>query len=103
MKTGPSKELALEIGTINKAVLSLRALDHPLRQKILHFIHLNKRVFVTEIHKYFKIEQSVASDHLAILRNENLVLTEREGRFIYYSVNYFELKRLHHLLQSLIL
>ena len=41
-----------------------RAADHPLRQKILLFIHQNLRVNVRTIYKKLKIEQSVASHHL---------------------------------------
>ena len=43
---------------------------------------------VTEMYVKLRIEQSVASQHLAILRRANIVLTKREGKFIFYSVNY---------------
>jgi DNA-binding transcriptional ArsR family regulator len=39
------------------------------------------------VYAKLKIEQSVASQHLAILRNANIVVTEREGKFIYYTIN----------------
>jgi DNA-binding transcriptional ArsR family regulator len=42
---------------------------------------------VTEIYVKLRIEQSVASQHLAILRHEGLVTTERNGKIINYSVN----------------
>ena len=101
MKTGPPTELAMNAGDIKLGALILRAIDHPLRQKILEFAHLHKRVNVTEVHTKFRMEQSVASDHLAILRDARLVVTVREGRFIYYSVNYEELDRLNHLFEQL--
>lgn len=101
MKTSPSNELAIEASEIKSTAILLRAIEHPLRQKILHFISSNEKVFVTEVHTKFKIEQSVASDHLGILRDANLVMANRKGRFIYYSVNHEEIDRLHRLLESL--
>ncbi len=95
MKTDLITELAIETSDIKNAVLLLRALNNSLRQQILKFIHLNNRVTVTEVHIEFRIEQSVASDHLGILREARLVVNERKGRFIFYSVNYKELQRFH--------
>ena len=34
-----------------------------------------------------RLEQSVASQHLAILRKAGIVSTEREGKFIFYTIN----------------
>jgi DNA-binding transcriptional ArsR family regulator len=38
--------------------------------------------------KKLKIVQAVASQQLAILRKEHFVNTERNGKVIYYSLNY---------------
>lgn len=68
--------------------LRVRALYHPLRQRILEVIKSNKnRICVTDIYVKLRIEQSVASQHLAILRNQGFVKTEREGKTIWYSVD----------------
>ena len=90
-----TNDLAIDTGEVKKAALLLRALNNSLRQKILEFIHLHSRATVTQVHNQFNIEQSVASDHLAILKEAKLVLNERQGRFIFYSVNYQELNRIH--------
>lgn len=100
MKTDLNTELVIETGNIKNAVLLLRALNNSLRQQILKFIHRNNRVTVTEVHIEFRIEQSVASDHLGILREARLVENERQGRFIFYRVNYKELERLHLLFEG---
>jgi DNA-binding transcriptional ArsR family regulator len=72
----------------------IRALYHPLREKIIALIDSNKNEMnVTEIYVRLRIEQSVASQHLAILRNENFVTARRDGKTIYYSVNHDEIKR----------
>lgn len=48
---------------------------------------------VNEIFDALQIEQSVASQHLRILRQAELVQTRRDGKFIYYSLNYNRLNK----------
>lgn len=66
----------------------LRALAHPLRMKILEFIDQNDTINVNKIYNTLKLEQSITSQHLRILRLAGLVQTERDGKFIHYSINY---------------
>lgn len=72
---------------LKKAAMILRALNHKLRQQIIKLIDDNKRLTVTEIYVRLRLEQSVASQHLAILRRAGIVKTDRDGKFIYYSVS----------------
>lgn len=72
---------------IKKAALVLRALNHKLRQQIIRTIFEHKRITVTELYVKLRLEQSVASQHLAILRKAEIVSTVREGKFIFYTVN----------------
>lgn len=72
---------------LKKAAMILRALNHKLRQQIVKLIDENKKLTVTEIYVKLRLEQSVASQHLAILRRAGIVKTTRDGKFIYYSVN----------------
>jgi len=95
-------ELLLEEILIRKGAMVLRAVNHKLRQKMMHLIHEGGRMTVTSIYTALRIEQSVASQHLAILRRQNLLITEREGKYIFYSVNYQRLKELHQLAEKLI-
>jgi DNA-binding transcriptional ArsR family regulator len=72
---------------IKKAVIQLRAINHKLRQIMLQYIGQHERINVTEIFNHLLLEQSVASQHLAVLRKAGFVKTKREGKNIYYSVN----------------
>lgn len=80
--------LSIDYLQLKKASLIIRALNHNLRLNIVKMIDEKKKVTVTEIYVKLKIEQSVASQHLAILRRSNIVLAIREGKFIYYALNY---------------
>ena len=59
--------------------------------KILKYIHDHKKVHVNQIFAGLNIEQSIASQHLKILRAEDLVFTTKKGTFIFYSINYDKL------------
>jgi DNA-binding transcriptional ArsR family regulator len=72
---------------LKKAAMILRALNHKLRQQIIRILDESKKLTVTELYVQLRLEQSVASQHLAILRRAGIVKTEREGKYIYYTIN----------------
>ena len=59
--------MKINFHNLKKAALVLRSLNHKLRQQILALIETEKRITVTEIYVRLRLEQSVASQHLAIL------------------------------------
>jgi len=81
----------------------LRAVAHPLRMKILEFIDRNEEINVNKIYNTLGLEQSITSQHLRILRLAGLVDTERDGKYIHYSINYDKLgsavDSIHHFLE----
>ena len=86
--TGAGKEgVVVNFDTIKAAALVIRAINHPIRKKMLEVINLNEGITVTEIYIKLKIEQSVASQHLAVLRKAEVVETSREGKFIHYHIS----------------
>jgi DNA-binding transcriptional ArsR family regulator len=87
---------------VKKASLVLRALNHKLRQQMVKMLDEKQRMTVTEIYVSLRLEQSVASQHLAILRRAGIVKTEREGKFIYYYVNYDRLEQINKMIGELL-
>ena len=71
----------------------LRALAHPLRLKILQFIDQNDTINVNKIYNTLKLEQSITSQHLRILRSAGLVDTEKEGKYRHYHINYARIQQ----------
>ncbi len=69
-----------------------RALAHPLRLRILEFLDKNKSVNVNKIYNSLKIEQSITSQHLRVLRESGLVEFEREGKLVHYAIAYARTK-----------
>ena len=64
-----------------------RALNHKLRQEIIRMIDKKGEISVSEIFIDMRLEQSVASQHLAILRRAGLIIPERDGKFMKYKLN----------------
>lgn len=95
-------ELRIDVMPLKKAALVLRAVNHKLRQQMLKLIHQQGKMTVTEIYVKLRMEQSVASQHLAILRKAGFVNTLRDGKFIFYSVNYARLDQVHSIAHDLI-
>ena len=80
-------DIPIDYNEVRKAVLVLRAINHDRRQQIIQLLDENDKMTVTDIYIKLRLEQSVASQHLAILRRAQVVVTERQGKFIYYSLD----------------
>ncbi|MFP5040437.1 ArsR/SmtB family transcription factor [Parasediminibacterium sp. JCM 36343] len=92
----------LDFAQTKKTAAILRALNHKLRQQMLKLLNDQKKMTVTEMYVKLRIEQSVASQHLAILRRANLVSTKRDGKFIFYAVNYARLEEVNKFIKDLV-
>ena len=94
------KEPILDYSQVYQAVLVLRAINHKLRQ-IIELIEENEKMTVTDIYTKLKIEQSVGSAQLAILRRAGVLSTERDGKFIYYRVDTERINHISRLVEEL--
>lgn len=81
------EEVQLDYMKIQNSALILRALNHDLRKHIIEMLNENGPMVVTDIYVKLRIEQSVASQHLAILRKAEIVSTSRTGKYIHYELN----------------
>lgn len=94
-------DILLDYAELKKAVLVLRAVNHKLRQRMIDLLEENKKMTVTDIYVKLRLEQSVASQHLAILRRAGVVQTERNGKFIYYSLDKSRLGHISNIVEDL--
>jgi len=79
-------KIQLQIEKLEKAASKLRAMAHPMRIAIIDMLNNGNRMSVTEIYKKLKIEQAAASHHLNILKNKGVLISQREGKKIFYSL-----------------
>lgn len=100
-KLDQNDQVKLDYSTLKKAVLTLRAVNHPLRKEMMELLEQKRKMTVTEIYIKMRLEQSVASQHLAILRKADVLTTERDGKFIYYSLNASRIEEISALVEKL--
>jgi len=87
--------------TLKKAVMTLRAINHPLRRQMMEIMKEQGQIIVTELFIKMRLEQSVVSQHLAILRKVGVLSTKRDGKFIFYSLNETRINEIAALIQEL--
>jgi DNA-binding transcriptional ArsR family regulator len=100
--TQPGHELQIDTLLLRKAALIYRAINHPLRQQMLRLLHRKEKITVTELYVALRIEQSVASQHLAILRQAGLVSTDRKAKNVFYTVNHQQLDHLQKITRDIL-
>lgn len=64
-----------------------KCLSDPTRLDILKIILERRNVCVCEITEILQLSQPKISRHLALLRNLLILLDERKGQWVYYSLN----------------
>lgn len=96
------RELRIDYQVMKKSVMVLRAVNHKLRQEMIRLIDKEGKMTVTDLYVKLRLEQSVASQHLALLRRAGVVATTRDGKFIYYSVDHDRMDEISRLLVELV-
>ena len=76
------------MSTIEEISEIFKALSDPSRLKIVRLLAQSKGpLCVNALTKHLGITQSAVSQHLKVLRQNKLVISERRGYFIHYSLN----------------
>lgn len=79
--------------TTKELKLFNRAIDHPIRSRIIDMLHTAPGMSVTELFIALRLEQTVVSQHLAVLRQADVASSDRTGRNITYALTpkYYEI------------
>ena len=65
---------------------TMKAISDPVRREILSMLK-DRPLTAGEIGEKFQITGASISHHLSILKNAQLVLDEKKGKYIYYELN----------------
>lgn len=65
---------------------TFKALSDPSRRKILALLR-HRNLTAGDIARHFPVSKASISHHLGVLREAGLVVAERDGQFIHYSLN----------------
>ena len=83
----PSQKNLIDFDDVKKAAIILRALNNPLRKRIINFLLTNETTTVTNIVFNLREEQTIISQHLNILRKAKIVTFLKKGKNVYYFLN----------------
>jgi DNA-binding transcriptional ArsR family regulator len=89
-------QVDINIEKLELAASKLRAISHPMRIAIINLLANGQKKSVTEIYESLEIEQATASHHLNILKSKGLLLSNRDGKKIYYSLKNVTLTEIIH-------
>ena len=65
-----------------------KALSNQDRIDIVKLLKEKKEMFAQDIEKRFYLEQSTTSHHLNVLRRAGITKARKEGRKVFYSIDY---------------
>lgn len=86
MAKAETLDLIAHDGDIERAAFALKAMSHPLRLKILCAVG-EQELAVQEIVECVGTTQSNVSQHLAKLKDKDILTSRRDTNKIYYRVN----------------
>ena len=72
---------------LKKTHRTLNTIDHPKRLELLNELSIKSKMNVTQIYTKLKLKQAETSHHLKKLRDTGILVSKREGKEIYYSIN----------------
>ncbi|PKN79520.1 MAG: transcriptional regulator [Candidatus Cloacimonetes bacterium HGW-Cloacimonetes-1] len=64
-----------------------KAIADANRRKILFLLQKQAVLSAGEIATHFEISKAGLSDHLKILKNADLIYSEKKGQYVFYSLN----------------
>ncbi len=86
METKHEEPILINDADINRAARCLKAMSHPLRLKILCVLG-SEKFSVQDIVKQVGTSQSNISQHLAILREKDILGSQKEANRVYYYID----------------
>lgn len=96
-----NETITIDIVSLNNAKDVIRAINHPLRKEIIQLLNAKKELNMGEIQIALRMEQSVTSQQLGILRKANILTSRTSGKERYYTINQYTIERLGYLVAEL--
>lgn len=80
------------------AVNMLKVIAHPIRLSIVDLLTCNEKMTVLEIQEALGLEQAIASQHLSLMEDKGVLISEKVSRNKYVSLRF---PKMLHIVQCL--
>jgi len=74
------------------AINMMKVISHPVRLAILDLLTVNKRMTVLEIQDALNLEQAIASQHITLMEDKGVLLSEKVSRNKFVSLRFPKMK-----------
>lgn len=81
----------------------LKSIAHPTRIQILERLKDEDELCVCEIYEDLGLEQSNVSQHLRILKDQNILISRKDGLKVMYSVKYPEIYKILSIIKKILI
>ena len=76
----------------DELIYFFKALSNEERIEIIRLLHKNNELCAQEVENHFYLEQSTTSHHLNPLKRAGITKSRKQGRKVFYSIDYDQLK-----------
>jgi DNA-binding transcriptional ArsR family regulator len=76
------------------AVNMLKVIAHPIRLAVVDLLTVHQKMTVLEIQEALNIEQAIASQHLTLMEDKGVLISEKVGRNKYVSLKFPNMKNI---------
>ncbi len=73
---------------LDKASGMLKSIAHPVRFQIITLLNNGVNLSVSEIQNRLSLDQASTSHHLNIMKDKGVLVSEREGKQVFYSLKF---------------
>lgn len=76
------------------AINMMKVISHPVRLAILDLLTEKKRMTVLEIQEALNLEQAIASQHITLMEDKGVLLSEKVSRNKFVSLRFPKMKNI---------
>ena len=78
----------------------LKVIAHPVRLAIVDALHQHKKMTVLEIQQKLYLEQPIASQHLILMQDKGVLISEKVGRNRFFKLQYPDMYKIINCLEN---
>ena len=76
------------------AINMLKVIAHPVRLAIVDLLIENERMTILELQEALSLEQAIASQHITLMEDKGVLISEKVGRNKYVSLRFPKMKKI---------
>ncbi|TAE15882.1 MAG: ArsR family transcriptional regulator [Bacteroidetes bacterium] len=79
---------------LTSALQMLKVIAHPVRLAVVDLLTEHKKLTVLQIQEALSLEQAIASQHITLMEDKGVLLSEKVGRNKYISLRFPKMKNI---------